>query len=133
VRPFGVAELGGVYKMIFAQALPPLWMMIASLYLLLAVPTVFIVSLLIFITIQFHRFGAYVSPCFPNSFLPFAITNAGLTFYFLYWIRQPQDTFSIMEFLWTGSIVVSILLLSLSSWQSQKAKRSTEQGAAANP
>jgi len=119
--------------MIFAQALPPLWMMIASIYLLVAVPTVFIVSLLIFIIFQFQRFGVFVSPCFPNAILPFALANAGLTFYFFYWIRQPQDAFGTTDCLWISSIAVAIFLLLLSSWQSQRTKRSTEPDAAANP
>jgi len=114
--------------MILAYATPGLLILFACIYLIVAVPVVFIVSLLIFIIFQFQRFGVFVSPCFPNAILPFALANACLTFYFFYWVRQPQDVCSASDYLWIASVASSIVLLVISALQARHPKPHVTKG-----
>jgi hypothetical protein len=116
--------------MIFAYAVPSLGLMIASLYLMMAVPIVIFASVLIFILFQLRRFGVFSSPCIPNCIIPFSLLNIGLSFYF---IDLGNLKLTTGDSFWMIAQIASLILLILSSWQSQKAKRSTEQDAAANP
>jgi len=107
--------------------------MIASIYLLVAVPTVFVVSILIFVLTQFRSKGVFVIPAFSLSILPFAIMNLGLVLYIYLILDQTDRKTTSVDWIWFSTIIGSIILLIISSRQSRSIKRSTEQGAAANP
>jgi hypothetical protein len=109
--------------MILAQALPPLWMMIASVYLLVAVPATFVISLLIFVHFQLSRLSVFTSRCIPISVLPISFLNLGLTVYFFFGLRQPGEVLSLVDWAWVLSVVCSPILLIACSLHCLKAKR----------
>ena len=101
--------------MILAYALPPLWMMVSAAYLLVAVPMVFISSVL---TLAFdHKSLARRRSGIAIKFtlLGFSILNLALTFYFFFWGRQPGENLAFIDLAWTVSVICAPILLSVSA------------------
>jgi hypothetical protein len=101
--------------MTLAYALPPLWMMVSAVYLLIAVPTVFICSVLTFAfdrkTIARRTSGIAIN----FTLLGFSILNLGLTVYFFFWRRQPGEHLAFIDLAWTVSVICAPILLSVSA------------------
>lgn len=101
--------------MILAYALPPLWMMVSAAYLLIAVPTVFISSVL---TLAFdHKSLARRRSGIAIKFtlLGFSILNLALTFYFFFSGRQPGENLAFFDLAWTVSVICAPIMLMLSA------------------
>lgn len=105
-----------------AYAVPPLWMMIAAVYLLIAVPLVFVVSVLMFGLTRTKKGAAFNLPTFPLSILVFSLLNLGLTIYFFFCLREPGEEAGIFDWLWTLTVVCSPILLSVCLIHAFKAK-----------
>ncbi len=105
-----------------AYAVAPFWMMIAAVYLLIAVPLVFFVSVVMFGLTRMKKGATPNLPAIPLSILVFSILNLGLPFYFFFWLREPGEEAGAFDWLWTLTVVCSPILLSISTKHAFNAK-----------
>ncbi len=112
--------------MILAYALPPLWMMVSAAYLLIAVPTVFISSVLTLAldhkSLARRRSGITIK----FTLLGFSILNLALTFYFFFWGRQPGENLAFIDLAWTVSVICAPILLSVSALRHFKTRQAEQ-------
>ena len=108
--------------MILAYALPPVWLMLAAVYLLIAVPTVFIASVMTFALNPKSSGRDTGSRAFTLTLLGLSLLNLSLTFYFFFWLGDPRShvalgDLALLDFAWIASVTCSPILLSASVWR----------------
>lgn len=119
--------------MILALTLEYQWMILAAVYQLLAVPLVFIISLLIFF--RLGPLGTLTSPRFAAAFIPLAILNLGLTLFFVFGLSQPVESEepglspALIDWAWLAAVGCSPIFLIISSLRGGGVKTRESSGA----
>lgn len=107
--------------MTLAYAIPPLWMILAAVYMLLAVPLVGILSALLFFRVG--PIGRLTTAGFPAGTLPFAVLNLALTLYFFFGTAELGEILTPIDWAWLAAVVCSPAMLLLCILRAGESKR----------